>query len=48
VLQDWANRSLVSRLAGHYCLENKAMFKQEAEDYVPILRHRSPARASVK
>src|SRR5437763_15737482 len=48
VLQDWANRSLVSRLAGHYCLENKAMFKQEAEDYVPILRHRSPARANVK
>jgi CRP/FNR family transcriptional regulator, cyclic AMP receptor protein len=23
VLNDWANRSLVSRLAGHYCLENK-------------------------
>jgi hypothetical protein len=27
----WATRSLVSHLAGYYCLENKAAFKQEAE-----------------
>jgi CRP/FNR family transcriptional regulator, cyclic AMP receptor protein len=32
VLHDWVNRSLVSRLAGYYCLENKAAFKREAED----------------
>src|SRR6266849_971324 len=32
VLHDWANRSLVSRLAGYYCLENKAAFKREADD----------------
>jgi CRP/FNR family transcriptional regulator, cyclic AMP receptor protein len=31
ILHDWATRSLVSRLAGYYCLENKAAFKQEAE-----------------
>jgi CRP-like cAMP-binding protein len=48
VLNDWANRALVSRLAGHYCLENKAVFKREAEDYVPILRHRTSPRANVK
>jgi CRP/FNR family transcriptional regulator, cyclic AMP receptor protein len=32
VLNDWVNRSLVSRLAGYYCLENKARLKREAED----------------
>ncbi len=48
VLNDWANRSLVSRLAGHYCLENKAVFKREAEDFVPILRHRAPPRTNMK
>jgi hypothetical protein len=31
ILRDWATRSLVSHLAGYYCLENKAAFKQEAE-----------------
>jgi CRP/FNR family transcriptional regulator, cyclic AMP receptor protein len=41
VLHDWTSRSLVTRLAGHYCLENKAVFKREAEDYVPS-RHRTP------
>jgi CRP/FNR family cyclic AMP-dependent transcriptional regulator len=30
-LNDWANRSLVSRLAGYYCLENKAALNREAE-----------------
>jgi len=30
-LNDWANRSLVSRLAGYYCLENKAVLNREAE-----------------
>jgi CRP/FNR family transcriptional regulator, cyclic AMP receptor protein len=48
VLNDWANRSLVSRLAGHYCLETKAVFKREAEDYVPILQHRTPTRPNLK
>jgi CRP/FNR family transcriptional regulator, cyclic AMP receptor protein len=32
VLHDWTSRSLVSRLAGYYCLENKAVFKREAAD----------------
>ena len=31
VLHDWANRSLVSRHAGYYCLENNTAFKREAE-----------------
>jgi CRP/FNR family cyclic AMP-dependent transcriptional regulator len=31
ILHDWATRSLVSRLAGYYCLENRAALKQEAE-----------------
>jgi CRP/FNR family transcriptional regulator, cyclic AMP receptor protein len=30
-LNDWANRSLVRRLAGYYCLENKAALNREAE-----------------
>jgi CRP-like cAMP-binding protein len=41
VLHDWADRSLVSRLAGYYCLENKALFKRELQDYLPP-RHRLP------
>src|SRR5437899_12518819 len=32
VLNDWANRSLVRRLAGYYCLENKAALQREAEE----------------
>ena len=31
VLNDWVHRSLVSRLAGYYCLENKAVLDREAE-----------------
>ena len=31
VLHDWAQRSLVSRLAGYYCLENKDALDREAE-----------------
>jgi len=31
-LSDWANRSLVNRLAGYYCLENKTALKREAEE----------------
>jgi CRP-like cAMP-binding protein len=31
ILKDWTNRSLVSRLAGYYCLENKAAIEHEAE-----------------
>jgi len=48
VLHDWTTRSLMSRFAGHYCLENKAVFKREAEDFVPILRHRPPPRPNLK
>jgi len=32
VLHDWANRGLVKRLAGYYCLENKAKLQREAEE----------------
>src|SRR5262249_54931183 len=35
-LNDWAHRSLVSRLAGYYCLENKAALNREAEE---VSRH---------
>jgi CRP-like cAMP-binding protein len=31
VLKDWSERSLVSRLAGYYCLENKSALRHEAE-----------------
>lgn len=31
ILKDWADRSMVSRLAGYYCLENKAAIEREAE-----------------
>src|SRR5499433_920915 len=31
VLNDWVHRSLVSRLAGYYCLENKAVLDRESE-----------------
>ena len=31
ILKDWTTRSLVSRLAGYYCLENKAAIASEAE-----------------
>jgi len=36
VLNDWTDRSLVSRLAGYYCLENKAALNREAEE---VSRH---------
>ena len=31
ILKDWTTRSLVSRLAGYYCLENKPAIASEAE-----------------
>jgi CRP/FNR family cyclic AMP-dependent transcriptional regulator len=31
VLKNWTTHSLVSRLAGYYCLENQAAIKREAE-----------------
>ena len=42
VLRDWLQRSLVSRLAGYYCLEDKTVFKREAQDYLPSHRRTSP------
>jgi CRP-like cAMP-binding protein len=45
VLHDWANRSLVSRLAGYYCLENMTVLKREAEDE-PALRIAQPCQSS--
>jgi CRP/FNR family transcriptional regulator, cyclic AMP receptor protein len=47
VLRDWTSRSLVTRHAGYYCLEKKAILKREAEDYVPS-RHRAAPRADLK
>jgi CRP/FNR family cyclic AMP-dependent transcriptional regulator len=32
VLNDWTNRALVRRLAGYYCLENRATLQREAEE----------------
>ena len=32
VLHDWTSRSVVSRLAGYYCLENVAALKREFEE----------------
>jgi CRP/FNR family cyclic AMP-dependent transcriptional regulator len=31
IMKDWARRSLVRRLAGYYCLEQKASIEREAE-----------------
>ena len=31
ILKEWMDRSLVSRLAGYYCLENKAAVEREAD-----------------
>jgi CRP-like cAMP-binding protein len=31
ILQDWIRRSLLSRLAGYYCLEDKAALEREAK-----------------
>jgi CRP-like cAMP-binding protein len=31
VLNDWTSRSLVTRLAGHYCLENRSALRRETE-----------------
>src|SRR5215207_2275652 len=31
ILKEWAGRSLVTRLAGYYCLENRSALEREAE-----------------
>ena len=31
ILKEWMRRSLLTRLAGYYCLENKAAIKRETE-----------------
>jgi CRP/FNR family transcriptional regulator, cyclic AMP receptor protein len=31
ILQDWTRRSLVSRLAGYYCLENRTALQRECD-----------------
>jgi len=35
ILQDWTRRSLVSRLAGYYCLEDKAALEREGRTFSP-------------
>src|SRR5258708_3445073 len=32
IVKDWTSRSLVSRLAGYYCLEKKAAIEREADE----------------
>jgi CRP/FNR family transcriptional regulator, cyclic AMP receptor protein len=32
VLNDWTSRSLVTRLAGYYCLENRSALRRESEE----------------
>jgi CRP/FNR family cyclic AMP-dependent transcriptional regulator len=32
ILKDWTERALVSRLAGYYCVENKAALEREADN----------------
>ena len=32
ILQDWMRQSLMSRLAGYYCLEKKAALEREARN----------------
>jgi CRP-like cAMP-binding protein len=43
ILHDWMSHSLVSRHSGYYCLEDKAVFKREAENH-PSSRHRTSLR----
>ena len=40
ILRDWMKQSLLSRLSGYYCLENKGLMKQATEDH-PVARHRT-------
>jgi CRP/FNR family transcriptional regulator, cyclic AMP receptor protein len=32
VLNDWTSRSLVRRLAGYYCLDDRAALQRETEE----------------
>ena len=32
VLNDWTSRSLMTRLAGYYCLENRSALERETEE----------------
>jgi len=32
ILKDWTDRAMVSRLAGYYCLEKKALIERDAEE----------------
>ena len=43
ILHDWMSHSLVSRHSGYYCLEDKAVFKREAENHLSS-RHRTSLR----
>jgi CRP/FNR family cyclic AMP-dependent transcriptional regulator len=46
VLRDWTSHSLVSRISGYYCLEDKAVFKRATEDYL-VTRRRTPSRSKI-
>jgi CRP-like cAMP-binding protein len=46
VLHEWEDRSLLTRLSGYYCVEDKEILKREAEDYAAG-RHRSARRTQL-
>jgi CRP-like cAMP-binding protein len=31
VMRDWLSRSLVSRISGHYCVENRSLLEHESD-----------------
>ena len=48
ILQDWIRQSLVSRLAGYYCLEDKAALERERECVgAPRVTSRAPIAVGV-
>jgi CRP-like cAMP-binding protein len=47
VLRDWTSHSLVSRISGYYCLEDKAVFKRATEDYLVTRRRGTPSRSKI-
>jgi hypothetical protein len=32
IINDWTRRSLISRIAGYYCIENRTVFEREVEN----------------
>ena len=47
ILNDWMRRKLVSRLAGYYCLENRAALERRSGDVNPRNTFAAPASSRV-